>query len=159
MAERPTPLLLDANLCVLLAVGTTRPSYIAKHKRLAAYDVQDFHIVDRIVARAQRILLCPNVLTEASNLARQAPEPIRREVSLMLTAIAARSIERYVESSVAMTDARYPALGLTDAVLLTLARDGGALLTADLDLYLAAVRAGHDATNYNHIREQRRDYR
>lgn len=159
MAERPAPLLLDANLCVLLAVGATAPDYIARHKRLSAYDVQDYLIVARIVASAIRLIFCPNVLTEASNLLRQAPEPMRRDVSRKLAEIVAESTEKHVESRVAMGDPRYQTLGLTDAVLLTLARQGGALLTADLDLYVAAVKAGLDAMNYNHIREKRRDYR
>lgn len=159
MVERPAPLLLDANLCVLLAVGVTRPSYIARHKRLTAYDVQDFRNVERRVAMSTRLLFCPNVLTEASNLLRQAPESISREVSRTLADIVAHSEEQHVESRIAMADPRYLALGLADAVLLTLARQGCSLLTADLGLYLAAVRAGHNATNYNHIREQRPDYR
>jgi hypothetical protein len=158
MAERRTPLLLDANLCVLLVVGSTQLRYIARHKRLDGYDEGDFRIVRQRCAEAPQLLFCPNVLTETSNLLRQVADPMRKQVAGTLAAIVARSSERHIESRVAMDDPAYLGLGLTDAVLLMLAREGAALLTADLGLYLAATKAGHAATNYNHIRAQRRDY-
>ena len=46
---------------------------------------------------------------------------------------------------------------LTDAVLLTAAEGSGArLLTADLDLYLAALRRGRPAENVWHLRSAER---
>jgi hypothetical protein len=50
-------------------------------------------------------------------------------------------------------------LGLTDSVLLELGRSGATLLTVDLDLYLAALDAGLNVINYNHLKENRPDFR
>jgi hypothetical protein len=52
----------------------------------------------------------------------------------------------------------YRRLGLADAALLCVADSGATILTDDVDLYLAAVRAGLKAINYNHIREMRPDF-
>jgi hypothetical protein len=159
VAKRRLPLLLDTNLCVLLAVGAADPGYIPRHKRLSAYGVEDFGIVSRLVSQAPRLLFCPNVLTEVSNLIRLSTEPVRRHVAQTLANIVNRSDEQCIGSRDAMGDPRYLELGLTDAVLLMLARQGARLLTADLGLHQAALKARLDTTNYNHIRDQLRGYR
>lgn len=155
----PTPLLLDANLTVLLVVGLTDAEYIVRHKRLAAYDKVDFQNVKDHVSRSSALIFTPNVLTEASNLVRHTPEPAKNAVAKTLASLIAQSREEYVQSATAVRHPDYVRLGLTDVTLLILARSGGELLTADLDLYLAAMKARLRATNYNHIREQRPDYR
>jgi hypothetical protein len=37
--------ILDANLLVLLVVGSTQREYITKHKRLASYAVEEFDLL------------------------------------------------------------------------------------------------------------------
>jgi hypothetical protein len=43
-------------------------------------------------------------------------------------------------------------LGLTDCALLSAIDRSHLLLTADLDLFVAAVKRGYQAINFNHIR-------
>jgi hypothetical protein len=59
--------------------------------------------------------------------------------------------EIYVESSVVAGQKVFLRLGLTDAVMLNLANGETWLVTADLDLYLAAHAAGYDALNFNYL--------
>ena len=47
--------ILDANLLVLLVVGLYSRSYIARHKRLAAYSEKDFDLLSAYVASASRL--------------------------------------------------------------------------------------------------------
>jgi hypothetical protein len=155
----PSPLLLDSNLTVLFVVGLADPAYIGKHKRLDAFDEGDFNIVSSVISNSSGIIFTPNVLTETSNLARQINDPIKTHISHVLAHVIAQSNEMYVDSRVAVAHSDYIRLGITDAVLLTLSKSGGVLLTVDLDLYLAAQYAGLNSVNYNHLREQREDYR
>lgn len=67
--------------------------------------------------------------------------------------------EMQVVSRAAVARAEDHWLGLTDCVLLEVAATGVAILTADVNLYVAANNARYEAINYNHIREQRADYR
>lgn len=146
-------LLIDTNLLLLLVVGSTDRSYVARHKRLQAYGLEDF---DKLVALASgysRLVTCPNVLSETSNLVRYAPPPVSTRAAETLKLLLGRFGEVYVESSRATSRDEYRRLGLTDAVLLELAASGSTLLTDDLILYLAAERAGHKAINYNHLRD------
>lgn len=152
-------LLLDANLAVLLAVGTARRSYVAKHKRLQEYDETDFELLRGFIAKFNRVLFTPNVLTETSNLIRQIKEPARSEAALILAALIDDADERVVASRLAARHRACTRLGLTDAVLLEVAREGAVLLTADLPLYLAAVQARLDAINFSRLRDRRPDFR
>jgi hypothetical protein len=155
-----TPLLLDANLSILLAVGITNRSYIAKHKRLEAYDAIDFDIVCNLIARSSGVIFSPNVLSETSNLVRYVDNPIKSEIAAVLARMIAEADEQFVESRQAVGRAEYIRLGLTDSVLLTQATTGATLLTSDLQLYLAAEYARLSVINYNHIRDElREDFR
>lgn len=154
----PSPLLLDTNLPVLLVVGLTDLSYIAKHKRLSGYDEKDFEIVNGYVAGSDRLIICPNVASETSNLLRQIAEPARSQIGSAFAEIIGRIEESYVPSVDAASMPEHLRLGITDSVLLLLAKTDATLLTADLDLYLAAAHRNLSTINYNHIREQRADY-
>ena len=144
-------MLVDANLAVLLAVGSTNLNYIKAHKRLTAYDNKDFELLLRVVSSADAIVFTPNILSETSNLARYMKEPGRTEVAMVLQRIIACSEERYVSSKVASIRTEYVRLGLTDAALLEVLEPGMTLLTVDLDLYLAAERAKRRVLNFNHF--------
>jgi hypothetical protein len=152
------PLLIDSNLCVLLVVGATSPAYIARNKRLSAYDETDFQLLARFTSGYSTLLFSPNVLTETSNLLRYMSEPFRTEVSGTLSRLIEKTEEQYVSSSNASRRKEHARLGLTDSVLLTLCDTGATLITSDLDLYLAAINENFTAMNYNHIREARGDY-
>ena len=154
----PKAILLDTNLLVLFITGLTNPNYISKHKRLRVYDIRDFEIIRDIVGSYERIIFCPNVLSETSNLLAYINDPIRSELMSTLKLMSERVGETYVKSNTAMERGEYIRLGLTDAVLLHLSATGGGLLTDDLPLYLAAIGSGLPATNYSHVREQRPDF-
>lgn len=157
--EMPGTLVLDANLSILVAVGLTKRDYIPKHKRLQGYDEIDFETVTRIIENSTKLVLTPNVLTETSNLINYIGEPIRSEVMSVFGRIINSTVEKVIESRLAVQRPEYLRLGLTDAVLLALTQSlKGTLLTVDLGLYLAALDAGLEAINYNHIKAQRPDY-
>jgi predicted nucleic acid-binding protein len=144
-------LMLDTSLSVLFVVGTTKPSYISKHKRLNAFDEIDYKLLCDIIEKCEGIIFTPNVLSETSNLLRRIGEPIKTELMTVFRNIIDSADERTIESKIAAARMEYLRLGLTDAVLLELANSGASLLTVDLDLYIAALSAGYSAANYNHM--------
>ena len=146
------PLILDTNLLVLFVVGAVDEGLITRHKRLQAFNVEDYRQVLAMVTACSRLLLTPHVLTETSNLARQVREAAQAEVSAVLKLLIARFPEELVSSCSAVEHPRYVQLGLTDAVLLRLsATPGAVLLTTDGDLYGAALSEGRNAYNYGHF--------
>ena len=147
-------IILDANLLLLLVVGSADRSFIAKHKRLRSYTDEDFDLLLLLLSRVNGIIVTPNTLTETSNLAGYISDPARTVIYQMFRAIvqAPATAELSVESKLAVSGAEFVRLGLTDSVLLHLATGSHTLLTADVDLYLAATTRGLKAENFNHFR-------
>ncbi|MGA8170436.1 MAG: hypothetical protein WB816_06345 [Methylocystis sp.] len=147
-------IIVDANLLLLWIVGLASPNCIRKHKRLQAYTEEDYILLLNIISGARKIILTPNTLTETSNLAGYIAEPARTEIYCVLAALikAAETEERFIESEAAASPPEFIRLGLADAALLHLATESHTLLTADVDLYLAARHRGLNAENFNQYR-------
>lgn len=148
-------LLIDTNLLVLFVVGTAAKEYIAKHKKLTEFTVEDYDLLVKLIARASEVLVTPNTLTETSNLAAYIGEPARSKVMDVLRTVSIDSQERYVPSSAAARRSEFIRLGLADAALLeATAAEKVTLLTADFNLYHAALAKGSQALNFNHLRDR-----
>ena len=143
---------LDANLLVLLIAGATSRDYIGRHRRLQHYNEADFDCLAEFIAPMSGIIVTPNILTETSNLVSRISEPAMTRIAATFRHMVTSLHERFVESKLAVTQSEFPRIWLTDAGILTELRDERVLLTADLDLYLAALRRGCTAVNFNHIR-------
>jgi hypothetical protein len=149
-------IILDSNLLLLLLiVGSTDRTLITRHKRLRSYIHQDFDLLIRILTAAQNIIVTPNTLTETSNLAGYIDDPARSAIYNVFRALLDDPIhiERAIESKSAVYRPEFTRLGLTDSVLLQLGAESHTLLTADVDLYLAACAQGFKAENFNHYRD------
>jgi len=149
-----TRLLIDANLLVLLVVGSANTRYIAGHKNLGAYEVDDYHRLVALLGHVQELVFVPNVLTETFNLVRQVGEPLKSELTAHFGVMLKQVGEEYVPSAEVVDDDGFDRLGLTDSVILKVMQTGAILLTADIALYLAAATAGLPVCNYNHIRDR-----
>ncbi len=146
---------LDANLLVLFVVGAASKDFIARHKRLSAYTVEDYVMLRGLVSRARSVLVTPNTLTEASNLASQIAPPARTRILQVLQTLVAETAEIYVPSKLASKRSEFIRLGLADSVLVELGSQDVTVVTADLGLYLAMLDKGAAAINFNHLRDQR----
>lgn len=145
---------LDTNLLVLLIVGSTSRKYIAIHKKLKAFTVEDFDLLIDILKSAKQIAVTPHVLAETSNLITYINDPAKSEILSKFKLFIEKNPEIYVRSLDASQQREFSRLGLTDAVIMELAKTKLPVLTADLALYLAASQAGLQVENFNHIREQ-----
>ncbi len=151
---KPYQILLDTNLLVLFVVGTTSREYIAKHKRLTEFSVEDYDALLKIISAASAVLVTPNTLTETSNLAAHIGEPAKSHVFDVLRDVIANSQETYVPSRRAAEREEFVRLGLTDASLIETSSEETTVLTTDLGLYLAVLGKGTPAINFNHVRDQ-----
>jgi hypothetical protein len=149
-------IILDANLLLLLLVGLASPVYIARHRRLRAYSEPDFELLKELLAPASKIVVTPNTLTETSNLAGQIAEPARSHIYAEFRALFGNALieERYLEAKVVVQRTEFTQLGLTDCTLLDLLKEPHTLLTADLDLFVAASKQGLRAENFNWHRDR-----
>lgn len=144
---------IDTNLLLLFVVGTASEDFIRLHKRTNSYTVDDYRLLERILAFSDHIIVTPNVLTETSNLMRQFGHKGLSEVIEVFLKLIDRTAERFVPSRDAIAEPIFHKLGLTDSALLALQSEELVLLTDDLDLYIASVSAGRRAINFSHERE------
>ena len=147
--------ILDTMLLVLFVVGTASRGYIEKHRRLQSYREVDFTLLTNLISTADRIVVTPNTLSEASNLIGYIKDPARQHIyECFRTIIQARETEeQIIASQLAANRTEFTKLGLTDCVLLELTPlESRLLLTVDLDLYLTASRRKLSVANFNHLR-------
>jgi hypothetical protein len=147
-------IILDAHLLLLLIVGMTSRTYIGMHRRLQDYADDDFTLLTRLLSLASKIVVTPNILTETSNLAGYIAEPARTRIYETFRALVASDCteEQYAQSKLTVTASEFTRIGLTDVGMMHIATPSHTLLTADLDLYLAALKRGLKAENFNHHR-------
>jgi hypothetical protein len=146
-------IILDSNLLLLWIVGVASQKYIYMHRRLREYSIEDFVLLKKILSSADRIVVTPNILTETSNLAGYIAEPARMHIYQMLRALIDGPLEeQHIVSKQAVARDEFLCIGLTDSAILEMATSSHVLLTVDLDLYLAALRHGIKAENFNHRR-------
>lgn len=153
LKHRNRPLVLDANLLVLLLVGAVDRRLILTFKRTSAFIPEDYDVVCELVRRSSQVICTPNVLTEVSNLLGDAHPAQKAEFHEALKAFEAGTKESYHRTRLVIDDPDCSTLGVSDSVLLRLCDRGYLLVTADLDLHIAALHRSGDCINFNHIRE------
>jgi hypothetical protein len=147
--------LLDTNLLLLLVVGRTDERCLARHRRLrATYLVADFRLLETELSRARAIVTTPNILTETWDLLTQGiQEPDRSRIALMFREMTIQMPETYIPSRDAVQHEYFLRLGLADIVSLLHMEPDIVLLSVDAELCVGAMLAGHQAVNFNHLRD------
>ncbi len=134
---------IDANLLVLLVVGSVDRRQVGAHRRARRFAPEDYDRLLKVIDTLERVLVTPNTLTEASNLLESRNDDRRFLDRLRL--VIEGSEEVVVASAEAARNAAFPRLGLTDAALLEAVSEEKPLITTDLDLYIAALSKGENA--------------
>ncbi len=147
-------LLIDTNLLVLYTVGTVNQSRIENFKRTCQYSERDYGLLLRVIQKITPLYTVAHVMAEVSNLTDMSgPERLlaRHVLKEMLSILQ----EPEMPSARAARSNRYESHGLADAAIATIALEHKcAVLTDDLDLYIALAREGISAINFNHVRAQ-----
>ena len=149
------PLILDANLLVLLVVGLVDPKLISQHRRTQGFVEEDFPLLKQALQAYTTVLITPGILAESSNLLRYDAEPRKSHLMNVFRELLGTYDERHVAANEIAHDGAFVRLGLTDTGILdVLERERASLLTVDLELYLEAAKRTAEVYNFNHIRER-----
>lgn len=137
-------------LIVLLVVGLADEELVPKHKPTRAYSIDDFHLLKEIISNFEEMKVIPNALTEASNLLSFEGEGLPAKLFAAFSRLLETAEEIYIPSSDALRRGEFRRLGLGDAAILETGKADCHILSADVGLYLAAVKAGYKASNFTH---------
>jgi len=145
-------LLIDTNLLVLFTVGTVNRRRIESFKRTSKYNEDDYDLLVRVIERAGNPLYTvAHVLAEVSNLTDLTGRE-RRLARRLLRETITKLQEPSMPSERALQNPVYERLGLVDAAIAAVARDANcAVLTDDLDLYLALSGEAVEVYNFAHL--------
>ncbi len=146
----PSGYFIDANLLVLLVVGSEDRTLVGKHRRLRDYIPGDYDRLLEIVGDGS-VFVTPNTLTETSNLLGYRGSSRGARLNGRLRWLIDGSEEIIVRSADAASNSEYTRLGLTDAALLEVATADTPVVTADVGLYNAALaKDSRAAINFAH---------
>jgi hypothetical protein len=144
--------LVDANLLVLLLIGRLDRRRIPAFKRTQAFTIEDYELLERLIARFGKLIATPHVLSQVSDLTNLKGKELRRSRRLFSLVVEGQIEERYDASRVLVASPLFERLGLTDAAIATICSRGILALTADVELQLALQHRGADALNFNYVR-------
>ncbi|MEH1809615.1 PIN domain-containing protein [Nostoc sp.] len=147
--------LIDTNILLLFLVGSVNQERITKFNRTQQFIPEDYELLLEFIARFQKLVTTPNILTEVNSLANQLDEPERSQCFAIFAQFVknvALLDEYYVNSLDAVNTEKFVKFGLTDSGILTLSKGKYLVLTDDFKLasYLQSVEV--DVINFNNIR-------
>ncbi|MBG1264426.1 PIN domain-containing protein [Nostoc commune] len=148
-------ILIDTNILLLFLVGSVNKERITKFNRTQQFIPQDYELLLAFIAKFQKLVTTPNILTEVNSLANQLGEPERSQCFTIFAQFVknvALLDEYYVKSLDAVNTEKFIKFGLTDSGILTLSKGKYLVLTDDFKLasYLQSVEI--DVINFNNIR-------
>lgn len=106
-------LVLDANLLLLLVIGTMDRSAITRFKRTQQFTVADFDALVDIVSRASQIVTTPHILTEVNNLANSLRDEQRKEFSATFRNVILKLEERW-QTAISLSQHELFSFGISD---------------------------------------------
>ena len=142
-------LFLDANVLLLLIVGSIRPDRIGG-KRLKAFRPDDFVQIADLARKAQILVTTPHVLTEVSNHLGSGPQQLVPGGMGEFAKLVPRMEELNLAGKEAVARSEFASLGLTDTCILLLADRNTTVVTMDRHLFNRLSEKGVPAINPLH---------
>ena len=144
---QPSGAFIDANLLVLVVIGSVDRDLISKHRRTRRFTPEDYDRLLTMIQEVEQVFVTPNTLTETSNLLGTKDSRFLEYLRFLIE----KSKEVIVSSAAAARNRAFPRLGLTDAALLEVISAERPLITVDLELFSAALEKGEEvAINFTH---------
>ncbi len=147
-------ILIDTNLLILFLVGSYDVGFIERCRRTSKYIADDYFLVKSIIAKAQKIIVSPHILSEVSNLTfTEFSEPgLTKYIAQVVEYIEAAK-EDYRHKNFLKESNLLKVLGFTDVSIIEAAKHKEYLVfTDDLRLHQLLL-ANHCASlNLNHLR-------
>ena len=137
---------------LLLFVGNFQRDLITRFKRLNTFTPEDYDTLVEVLKLFGNIVTTPNILTEVSNLSGELWDQMRNAYYGSFAQSLTFLNETYVPSTEVARTPIFRALGITDAGIALIAREGLLVLTEDLTLYQYVLNNRIDALNFNHLR-------
>lgn len=149
---RTRGVLVDSNLLLLLFIGIYDQSRISRFKRTQQYSAADFSLLLEFLNLFDKRITTPNILTEVSNLANNMDATLHFGFYTIFEKLLGQFIEIATPSTEVAAHDLFKIFGLSDASILSTARDRYLVVTDDDRLAAALSIAGVDSLNFTVVR-------
>lgn len=135
-------ILVDTNALVVLLVGLMDTNLLGKHKRTSIYDKEDFDNLLATIGDFKNIVTLPNIWTEVDNLLNDFNGNYKYSYINQITTIIKETSETYLKTKQVCDNYNFIDLGLTDTLIIELAKECNLLITSDSRLSDYAMANG-----------------
>jgi rRNA-processing protein FCF1 len=135
-------ILIDTNALIILILGQIDTRLIDTHKRTSIYEEQDYYDLISVIVDIENLIVLPNVWTEVDNLLNGFNGEHKYQYITEITKIIKSTSEQFLSSLSGVNSESFFNLGLTDSLLLNLAKECELLITSDSGLSDYALAYG-----------------
>lgn len=125
---------IDTEPLILYVVGMINKNYIGQSRKTSIYNRLDFELLQNAIGNISNLLVPPNVWTETDNHLNNIVGQYNFIYYELLKNFIANSTEKYIKTNNIINESTFSLLGITDTILLKLAKTTGNLITADSKL-------------------------
>jgi hypothetical protein len=149
-------LVVDANLLVLIVVGSLAPERIERFARTKKYTGDDFNLAREFIARFRWTVTTPHILSQVSDLLQfqRVHGDLGAAIIATLRHIYATTHELQVPARNLAREPSYPEIGLADCSIMDAASRGCTIFSDDLALHNVALSRGYKSINFTEHRFQ-----
>ena len=122
---------IDTNALLLLILGTINKRNIGNHPRLSVYTNSEFYAISELLGKNTRLVSSPNVWTEVDNLCNNIRGDDKIKYQTVLREIIKNSFEKFISSETGVELENFYYIGLTDSIVIELAKTCDILISGD----------------------------
>lgn len=145
------PVLLDSNTLLPWLVAAAEPHRLGQG-RVSEFDIDDISRLAEHLDPHDHHITLPNILTEVSNLIDHDRRKPGDRLIEVFTTFCLRAAEMYVPSAEVASTPQFSRIGLTDAAVLRLKREGVTVFSTDYRLGGYLTELGITVINLMHFK-------
>lgn len=126
--------IIDTNIFILFLAGQINENRIKNYTRNSLYTKDDYYFLLNILSRYDRIITSPNILTEVDNILNRLTGEDKYKYLLLVKRIYIQTIEKYIKTETVSKNWYFDTLGITDSVILMMAKESELLISGDSSL-------------------------
>ncbi len=136
-------ILIDTNAFIVLVLGIIDKNLIKTHKRTSIYEETDFfNLLNFVGEDLSKILVLTNIWTEVDNLLNDFKGDYKYKYYLTLKNLLEETTEQYFETNRLIENINLEYVGITDSIIIEVAKECKYLITGDSKLSDLAIANG-----------------
>jgi hypothetical protein len=126
--------IIDTNIFILFLAGQINENKIKNYTRNSLYTKEDYYFLLNILSNYDRIITSPNILTEVDNILNRITGEDKYKYLILVKTIYKQTIEKYIKTETISQNWYFDTLGITDSVILMMAKESELLISGDSSL-------------------------